>query len=113
MEVFSEKVNLYYLLAILNSRYARHLLSIKRSGDYHIMPEHIRNLPIPIAPPQDMEMLSDCAKTQLELHARLKDEQLETDRTAIQSAIDALDGKIDQTVYKIYNLTQDEIEQLK
>ena len=59
-----------------------------------------------------MEMLSDCAKTQLELHAKLKDARLETERTAIQTAINALDAKIDHVVFQIYGLNQDEIEQL-
>ena len=35
------------------------------------------------------------------------------DRVAIQSTIDALDAKIDEIVYKIYELTQEEIEQLQ
>ncbi|MGZ2696498.1 Eco57I restriction-modification methylase domain-containing protein [Bacteroides fragilis] len=47
MESLSEKVDLYYLLGILNSSMADQLLADQRGGDYHIYPEHIRNLPIP------------------------------------------------------------------
>ena len=113
MEELSEKVNLYYILAILNSKYIKILLdNIRGAGNIDINPEYIRNLPIPIATPADMQTLSDCAKTQLELHAKLKDARLESDRKTIQSAINTLDTKIDQTVYKIYGLTKDEIEQL-
>ena len=36
-----------------------------------------------------------------------------SDRVAIQSTIDALDAKIDEIVYAIYGLTQEEIEQLQ
>ena len=113
MEELSEKVNLYYLLAILNSKYARYLLSIQRGGDYHIYPEHIRNLPIPIAPKCEMDALATLAKEELTQHALLKEARLESDRVAIQSTIDALDAKIDEIVYAIYGLTQDEIESLK
>ena len=48
MEILSEEVNLYYLLGILNSSMANQLLADQRGGDYHIYPEHIRNLPIPV-----------------------------------------------------------------
>ncbi len=48
MEVLSGEVDLYYLLGILNSSMADQLLADQRGGDYHIYPEHIRNLPIPV-----------------------------------------------------------------
>ena len=54
METLSEKVDLYYLLGILNSSIANQLLADQRGGDYHIYPEHIRNLPIPV-PHKDMQ----------------------------------------------------------
>ena len=50
MEEFSEAVCLEYLIAILNSSYAAQLLATLRGDDYHIYPEHIRNIPIPSAP---------------------------------------------------------------
>ena len=113
MERWSEQVNLYYLLAILNSKYASRLLTIQRGGDYHILPEYIRNLPIPVAHKQEMDALTSLAKEQLAQHAQLKEAKLESDRSVIQSTITALDAKIDELVYKIYGLTQEEIDQLK
>ena len=47
MVIHSQAVDLRYLLGILNAKYASVLLSDLRAGDYHIYPEHIRNLPIP------------------------------------------------------------------
>ena len=49
MEALSGEVDLLYLLGVLNSSMAGQLLADQRGGDYHIYPEHIRNLPIPIA----------------------------------------------------------------
>ena len=49
METLSAAVDLRYLLAVMNSRYASVLLTNIRGGDYHIYPEHIRNIPIPNA----------------------------------------------------------------
>ena len=108
MEGLSEKVNLYYLLAILNSKYASHLLSIQRAGDYHIYPEHIRNLPIPIASPSDMQALSEYAKQELTLHQKLKEAKLPQDKQVIENGIKVLDSKIDTLVYKIYGVKEDE-----
>ncbi len=113
MEELSEKVNLYYILAILNSKYASHLLSIQRGGALSIYPEHIRNLPIPIAPPSDIQALSDYAKQELALHARLKEARTPQDESTIENAIKALDAQIDRLVYKIYGLTEEEIAQIK
>ena len=112
MEELSEKVNIYYLLAILNSKYASYLLSVQRGGDYHIYPEHIRNLPIPIALPADIQALSDYAKQELTLHQKLKEASLPQDKSVIENAIKALDNQIDELVYKIYGLTNEEIEKL-
>ena len=108
MEGLSEKVNLYYLLAILNSKYASHLLEIQRAGDFNIYPEHIRNLPIPIAPPADMQALTEYAKQELTLHEKLKEAKLPQDKTVIENGIKVLDNKIDTLVYKIYGVKEDE-----
>ena len=113
MESFSEQVNLYYLLAILNSTYASQLLEVQRGGSLATVPEHIRNLPIPIAPTAEMDALTSLAKEQLAQHAQLKTAKLESDSSVIKATIVALDDKIDAIVYSIYGVTQDEIEKLK
>ncbi|MBQ7264322.1 MAG: Eco57I restriction-modification methylase domain-containing protein, partial [Synergistaceae bacterium] len=51
MERLSEGVGLRFLLGVMNSRMASALLTDLRGGDYHIYPEHIRNIPIPPATP--------------------------------------------------------------
>ena len=62
MESLSGRVDLYYLLGILNSSMADQLLVDQRGGDYHIYPEHIRNLPIPIAPNEKQEEIGRLVK---------------------------------------------------
>ena len=112
MEELSEKINLYYLLAILNSKYVSHLLSIQRGEDFNIYASYIRNLPIPIAQPSDMQALSDYAKEELSLHAKLKNCNTPQDKQVIETAIKALDNQIDTIVYKIYGLSKEEIARL-
>lgn len=48
MESHSKNITTKYLLAILNSSSASRLLEEQRGGDYHIYPEHLRQIPIPI-----------------------------------------------------------------
>lgn len=62
MEILSGRVDLYYLLGILNSSMADQLLADQRGGDYHIYPEHIRNLPIPIPPKEVQDAIGIIAK---------------------------------------------------
>lgn len=67
MESLSIKVDLYYLLGILNSSMADQLLADQRGGDYHIYPEHIRNLPIPVPGKDVQESIGNIAKEILHL----------------------------------------------
>lgn len=62
MESLSKEVDLYYLLGILNSSMADQLLADQRGGDYHIYPEHIRNLPIPVPEKNIQESIGNIAK---------------------------------------------------
>ena len=62
MESLSKEVDLYYLLGILNSSMADQLLADQRGGDYHIYPEHIRNLPIPVPEKNVQESIGNITK---------------------------------------------------
>ena len=66
MEVLSSEVDLFYLLGVLNSSMAGKLLADQRGGDYHIYPEHIRNLPIPIATSKQQEEIAQLVRTIME-----------------------------------------------
>ena len=54
MEELSSKVSLKYLLGIVNSKKGEELFTAIRGGDYHVVPEHLRQIPIPI--PSDTEL---------------------------------------------------------
>lgn len=66
MERISEGVRLLYLLAVLNSKTADALLADMRSGDYHIYPEHVRNLPIAPATAAEQEAICALARGVME-----------------------------------------------
>lgn len=52
MEELSKTVELRYMLGVMNSQYASVLLTNLRGVDYHIYPDHIRNIPNPICHPR-------------------------------------------------------------
>ncbi len=47
-ENLSKQISLKYILGIVNSKFGYNLLTDIRGEDYHIVPEHIRNIPIPL-----------------------------------------------------------------
>jgi len=94
---FSKEIDLRFLLAVLNSKYASVLLTNIRAGDYHIYPEHIRNIPIPkTSIKQQKPFFSLVDKI-------LLGKQQSEDTTAEEQ-------KIDLMVYKLYELTYDEVK---
>jgi len=99
MEQLSKTVDLRFLLGIMNSKYASILLSNLRGGDYHIYPEHIRNIPIPTATAAQQQPIID-----------LVDEILTKKKQNPSEDTTYLEGKIDKLVYELYGLTDEEIK---
>jgi adenine-specific DNA-methyltransferase len=74
------------------------LLSNLRGGDYHIYPEHLRNLPIPLVPkPIQQPVIT------------LVDAIIAAKAAAPKIDTAALERQIDSLVYRLYNLTYEEI----
>ena len=98
MEGLSRKVDLLYLLGILNSKYASILLTDIRSGDYHIVPEHIRNIPIALVGKEQQQPIIEF------VNSILAAKQLDPNAdTSLE------EHEIDKLVYHFYGLTYDEI----
>jgi hypothetical protein len=93
MELLSEKMDLRFLLGILNSKYASVLLSNLRGGDYHIYPEHLRNLPIPtILPTQQQPLIN------------LVDKILIRIKENTHADISELEQHVDNIVFQLYGI---------
>ena len=99
MEKLSETVDLRYLLGVMNSKYASVLLTNNRGGDYHITPEHIRNIPIPSATSVQQKPIID-----------LVDKILAAKRANPQADTSKEEAEIDRLVYALYGLPEDEIK---
>lgn len=97
MVEFSNTVSLHYLLVVLNSKYISVLLTNFRAGDYHIYPEHIRNLPIPHITLKRQKPLIELAKNILKEKVNGKDTTI-------------LEQKADNLIYRLYGLSYDEVK---
>ena len=91
-EEFSEKVDLKYLLGIVNSKFAKNLLSNIRGGDYHIFPEHVRNIPIPLISKEEQKPIID-----------LVDKILVEVKNRDSEILNSLYAELDEVVKTIYN----------
>ena len=98
MESLSESIDLRYLLGVMNSHYATVLLTNIRGGDYHIVPEHIRNIPIPSATQEQQQPI--IALVDKILYAKKADPRADTG---------AWEAEIDFLVYKLYGVSYDEV----
>jgi adenine-specific DNA-methyltransferase len=99
MELYSENIKLPYLLGVLNSKYASVLLSNLRGGDYHIYPEHLRNLPIPLI--SEIEQQPIISLVNQIISEKIENPNIDKSYLEIQ---------LDNLVYKLYNLTYKEIK---
>lgn len=110
----------HYILGLLNSAmltfFFQAISSRFQGGWYAYEPRYLRRIPIrPIDfdDPQDQrrhDRLAALAEGMLSLHKQLDAAKTPTDKTGIQRQIDATDRQIDQLVYELYELTDDEIE---
>ena len=98
METLSATVNLKFILGIMASRLGSQLLTLQRAGDYHIVPEHIRNIPIPSATPDQQQPI-----------IVLVDQILAAKKTNPQAYTSEWEKEIDRLVYQLYGLNEDEI----
>ena len=116
MEKLSERVDLRYLLGVMNSRYASVLLTNLRGGDYHIYPEHIRNIPIPAATGEQqaeiialVDKILDAKKRDVSVASLPQHDGTGHSERSEESTL-ALEREIDRLVYQLYGLTDEEIE---
>lgn len=99
MECLSKTVDLRYLLGVMNSQYASVLLTDIRGGDYHIYPDHIRNIPIaPATKEQQLPIIN------------LVDAILSAKRADAKADTSVEERQIDKLVYHLYGLTYDEVK---
>ena len=63
MESLSEQYSYLFLLGLLNSNYVSRLYTDIRGGDYHVVPEHLRQIPIPIVNQEIQKTIASLVNT--------------------------------------------------
>lgn len=91
MEELSRHIDLKFLLGVMNSQTAVELLKDARAGDYHIYPEHLRNIPIPDASAEEQQEI-----------AALVDAVMEAKRRGDAARAAGIAEEIDEKVARLY-----------
>ncbi len=114
----SPLVSRYYLLGLLNSKllqwYLRQYSTMMRGGWFSYESRFIRDLPIKLlnnsnlADAKQQELLIELVKLMLDLNKRTPATPQEQE--SLQRHITATDRQIDQLVYQLYGLTDEEIK---
>ena len=114
-----DRDSLLALLAILNSRllslyYKHRAVKSARKLFPKVVIRNLREFPFPKnGDCPEILRASSVATQMLDLHKRLAATKTPSDKTAIQRQIGATDRQIDQLVYQLYGLTNEEIKMLE
>jgi len=115
----TERINLKFLTAILNSKLMAFWLKYKgkmQGNNYQIDKVPLLNMPVKKIDQTNQEKkiqhdkIVELVDQMLKLHKQLAEAKTSYDKTRIQRQINATDRQIDQLVYELYNLTEKEIE---
>lgn len=111
--------SLKYILGLLNSKtldfYLKNVSTPIRGGFFRYFTQFIEQLPIrPInffdhTDKSHYDRIVSCVDQTLELHKKRAAAKIETEKTLIQKQIDTIDVQINQMVYELYRLNDDEI----
>ena len=111
------KWNIFVVLGILNSRLISYLYinssTIATKDDFRQTTlAELRRIPIPYLTSEDarQNQMVALVDQMLELHKQLAMVKTDHDMTVIQRQIDATDRQIDQLVYELYGLTEEEVK---
>ncbi|MEW6619513.1 MAG: Eco57I restriction-modification methylase domain-containing protein, partial [bacterium] len=109
LEENSRRFNLKYLLAILNSQFAYKFLDSIRRSQIGFYPDDLKKLPIKIISKSDQQPFISLVDKILSI--RKDDDYL--DNPSKQAKVKEYERQIDQRVYELYGLTEDEIKMVE
>ena len=104
----------FYLLGVLNSKvsdfYLKSIASTKRGGYFEYKPMYVSAVPIIETDKETREQIVKHVNNIRSLNKHLQTTKLEIQRQQIQRTIDHTEKKIDELVYRLYGLSEEEIE---
>ena len=110
LESNSKKIDLKYILSILNSKMGQYLLNeIRGINNKDINPEYLKDIPIPEIPLEAQQHLIELVNKMLEFNKNITNCKTPKDEKMLKLQITKTDEKINQLVYELYDLTDEEI----
>jgi len=116
----SKKYDLRFVLAFMNSKLANYYFSFKLGGGLHVYPDDVKQLPVRKidfsnkTEKDSREELVRLVGKMLKLNEEVKGMVENSDKWgSLKSEIEKTDKKIDQEVYKLYGLNEEEIKTIE
>jgi type I restriction-modification system DNA methylase subunit len=114
IRIINNKLDIKALLTILNSKlisfYNLNTSANAFKGTFpKVLLQDLRDLPIPKLEENDISILVQSCDQLLTLHKQKHSTKLQNSIEQIQNQIDFIDRKINETVYRLYGLTKEEI----
>ena len=119
MIVFDFKCEALYLLAVLNSKittfwFANTFDKFQRKTFPQFKVKELATFPIPNADQAYQEKIAKKAQTMLDLNKEIQVTSANTDKhNSLKREIEKLDCEIDEAIYKLYELTNEEIQTIE
>ena len=115
LEENSEKINYKFLVGFLNSKLANYLLNqIRGRKNIDINPEYLKQLPVPIIDFNNLlekamhDKMVKLVDKMLELNKKKFNLPPSSTKEKIEREIKIIDEKIDELVYELYGITEEE-----
>ena len=111
LEKNSEKIDLKYILSILNSNMGQYLLNeIRGINNKDINPEYLKDIPIPQIPLENQQQFIKLTEDMIKFNKNLNSCKTPKDEKILKLQIKKTDNKINQLVYELYGLNDKEIQ---
>ncbi len=115
VEKISEHFNLQYILSIINSKLMSYFLKFNSGGKIDTYPDDWKKVPIKNIPPEkQLPFITLCDKM-LSLNKKLQEigDKNSLEKQKIEQEIQKTDNEIDELVYQLYGITEDEKKIIK
>lgn len=104
----TDEYSIYFLLAILNSKLINYLFTTKFLN-LGIKKDYLNKISFPTLSMGEQEVFINFVKKMLNLHKQVLKIKVPNEKRLIESQIIAIESKLNNLVYELYGLTEDEI----
>ena len=110
---YKNKVDIYYALAVFNSKYIDYIYKDKVAETGKVFPQvklkYLRDLPFVIGAKKQQKELSELAKKMIKLNKQLQFISENSDKwNSVKKEIEKVDAEIDERVFGLYGLGEEE-----